>query len=124
MESKVCLQCNIPIRGRSDKKFCDDYCRNAYNNGTKRDANNSIRNITNALRKNRNILESLLKKEDDTGKAPRERLLNAGYIFKYHTHTYTNKNGDTYIYCFDLGYLSLDNDWFLIVRKKEPALQH
>ena len=124
MENKVCLQCNDTIHGRSDKKFCDDYCRNAYNNSSKKGSNNIIRNISNALRKNRNILESFLKANEDTSKAPRERLLASGYIFKYHTHTYTNKNKDTYVYCFDMGYLALDNDWYLIVRKKESVLSY
>ena len=32
MEKRRCLECNEEIIGRSDKKFCDDQCRNAYNN--------------------------------------------------------------------------------------------
>jgi hypothetical protein len=31
-ETKTCLFCEKPVKGRSDKKFCDDYCRAAYNN--------------------------------------------------------------------------------------------
>ena len=27
---KLCLTCNKPVKGRTDKKFCDDYCRNNY----------------------------------------------------------------------------------------------
>ncbi|MBK6263483.1 hypothetical protein JKA74_00435 [Marivirga sp. S37H4] len=119
MENKICIQCEKPIHGRADKKFCDDYCRNAYNNHFKRGSNNLIRNISNALRKNRNILESLLIESEETIRVPRERLLASGFIFKYHTHTYTNKRGDIYNYCFDFGYLALDNDWYLIVKKKE-----
>lgn len=122
MENKVCIQCNTPIQGRADKKFCDDYCRNVYNNQTKRGSINLIRNITNALRKNRNILEILMNGEE-TYKTPREKLMESGYNFKYHTHTYTNKRGDVYFYCFDHGYLPLDNDWFLLVKKKEKKLE-
>jgi predicted nucleic acid-binding Zn ribbon protein len=116
MESKVCIQCNNAIIGRSDKKFCDDYCRNAYNNIHKRDSNNIIRNINNCIRKNRNLLESQLQEKDETARVSRERLIILGFIFKYHTHTYTNKKGDIYYYCYDLGYLPLEADWFLIVR--------
>ena len=34
-DSKVCLACGKPLKGRIDKKFCDDYCRNNYNNQQK-----------------------------------------------------------------------------------------
>ena len=59
-ESRKCLVCGKPLKGRSDKKFCDDYCRSSYNNDLKSAANNYIRNVNNALGKNRRILESLL----------------------------------------------------------------
>ena len=32
MEKRNCLECKDPVKGRIDKKFCSDYCRNAYNN--------------------------------------------------------------------------------------------
>ncbi len=119
MENKICIQCEKPIQGRADKKFCDDYCRNAFNNLAKRGSNNLIRNISNSLRKNRNILDALINESEDTKRVPREKLLNEGFQFKYHTHIYTNKKGDTYQFCYDYGYLPLDNDWFLIVKVKE-----
>ncbi len=30
-----CLTCRKPIKGRSDKKFCDSACRNTFNNRIK-----------------------------------------------------------------------------------------
>ena len=59
MENKTCLNCGEPIRGRVDKKFCDDQCRNNYNYHQYADANNLMRRINHTLKKNRNILESL-----------------------------------------------------------------
>ena len=56
---KTCLQCGDKISGRIDKKFCSDYCRNAYYNDQNRDANNYVRNVNNILRKNRRILTDL-----------------------------------------------------------------
>ena len=41
---KTCLECGEPILGRSDKKFCSDLCRNAYNNKANSDSNNFVRN--------------------------------------------------------------------------------
>lgn len=119
LERKICLNCSKSIQGRSDKKFCDDYCRNNYNNQLKAYSNNMIRNINNALKKNRNILEASLPQAEDTVKITRQNMLMKGFQFKYLTHTYTNKKGNTYFFCYDYGYLELEGDWLLLVRVKE-----
>jgi len=118
LDTRNCLFCSKSIQGRVDKKFCDDQCRNNYNNRLKAGKNNLVRNINNALKKNRKILESTLPEGEGTAKASREYLLLEGFHFKYHTHHYVNKKGNIYVYCYDYGYLELGNDWFLIVREK------
>ena len=118
-EEKVCLSCGKTVKGRSDKKFCDDYCRAAYNNDLKSAANNLIRNVNNALGKNRRILESLLPEGEATAKASRDKLIEKGFQFKYHTHSYLTKTNKTYFYCYEYGYLPLENNWFLIVKREE-----
>ena len=117
--TRKCLTCSKPLKGRTDKKFCDDYCRNDYNNQLKAGDNNLVRNINNALRKNRRILEALLPVNEEMAKANKDKLLQKEFQFKYNTHTYTNKKGNTYFFCYEYGYLPLENDWFLIVRRKE-----
>ena len=52
-------------------------------------------------------------------KANKEKLQRLGFQFKYFTHTYTNKKGTIYYYCYEYGYLPLENDWYLIVKAKE-----
>jgi len=118
-EPRLCLSCNKPVKGRTDKKFCDDYCRNNYNNLLKADSSNLVRNINNALGKNRRIMDSLLVSGEEMAKTTKDKLLQKGFLFKYITHIYTNKKGNTYFFCYDLGYLPLENDWYLIVRRKE-----
>ena len=109
------------MKGRVDKKFCDDYCRNNYNNQLKAKSSHSnyVRNINNTLLKNRKILEAILPNSEETAKANKDKLQRLGFHFKYITHTYGTKNGKTYFYCYDYGYLPLENDWYLIVKKKE-----
>ena len=121
VETRVCLNCGKPLKGRSDKRFCDDYCRNSYNNQLKSASNNYVRNINNALSKNRRILEGLLPAGEETAKANKEKLQRLGFQFKYLTHSYVTKNGKTYYYCYDYGYLPLENDWYLIVKSKGEA---
>ena len=113
------LNCKKPVKGRTDKKFCDDYCRNNYNNQLKSHTINLVRNINNALGKNRRILENFLTTGEDLAKTTKDKLLEKGFQFKYMTHTYTNKKGNVYFFCYDLGYLPLDNDWYLLVKRKD-----
>jgi predicted nucleic acid-binding Zn ribbon protein len=113
-----CLTCNKPVRGRTDKKYCDDYCRNTFNNRLKSSVNNLVRNINNALVKNRRILEYFFINGEETIKTTKEKLLREGFQFKYITHTYANQKGNVYFFCYDMGYLPLDNDWYLLVKRK------
>lgn len=113
----LCLCCKAVVKGRSDKKFCNDYCRNEFNNALRSDFSPIVRNINNALGKNRRALESLMR-ETKTGRTTREKLAEKGFRFKYFTHTCVNKNGKQYFFCYDLGYLALGNDRILIVKKE------
>lgn len=114
---RKCLACSKTLRGRIDKKFCDDYCRNNYNNHQRIADTKQDKIIIASLKKNKHILSSILEDEDMI-KTTRERLLAKGFQFKYHTHTYENKKGNVYRFCFEFGYLALDNDWFLVVKRE------
>ena len=37
--NSTCPECGDKLKGRADKKFCSDACRNAYNNKLNSDAN-------------------------------------------------------------------------------------
>ncbi len=113
----TCLECGEKLVGRADKKFCGDYCRNAYNNRQNRDANNLMRNVHNLLRRNYRIL----KKLNPTGKTTlsRSRLLQEGFDFDFVTNLYTTRKGDTYFFVYDLGYLPLeDGEQYLLVKRE------
>jgi hypothetical protein len=116
---KLCMQCQKPLHGRTDKKFCDDYCRNAHNNALKAVPYNLVRNINNQLAKNRRLLEEVVPDNEEIGKTTREKLVTKGFSFKYITHTYTNKKGNIYFFCYDFGYLPLEGDWLLVVHRKD-----
>jgi len=116
MQTKTCLECGEPLKGRIDKKFCSDYCRNAYNNKVNKDSKNLIRNTNNRLRKNYKILTEL----NTTGKTKvtRGKLINNNFDFNFFTSIYTTKTGNTYYYCYDQGYLALDNDFYLLIKRE------
>ena len=117
-----CLECSKPLKGRTDKKFCDDFCRNVYNNKLNSHSSSYVRNLTNILRRNRRILEEALPLNEEMVKTTRSKLLEKGFQLKYLTHTYTNKKGNIYYFCFEFGYLQLDGDWLLIVKRKEEGI--
>lgn len=79
-----CLECGEKIIGRSDKKFCNDACRNAYNNKQNKDSNNLMRNVNNKLRKNYRILSEV--NTDGKTKISRTKLDGLGFDFEYFTN--------------------------------------
>jgi len=119
--AKKCLECNEVFQGRSDKKFCSDMCRNAFNNKVKSNDVNLVRNINNALRKNRRILQEL----NPTGKskASRSKLLEKGFDFNCFTNIYTTQKNAHDFFCYDYGYLSIENDYFILVLRQEKDLK-
>jgi predicted nucleic acid-binding Zn ribbon protein len=115
---KICKACSKMLVGRTDKKFCNDYCRNNFNNQQRAETSNYARNIIHTLKRNKRILEDFLG-EAETFKTTKEKLLNQGFQFKYFTHHYKTNKGNVYVFCFEYGYLGLENDWYLIVKKEE-----
>jgi predicted nucleic acid-binding Zn ribbon protein len=117
--TRTCLECGDKLVGRADKKFCSDSCRIAYNNRLNSDETNYMRNVNAVLRKNRRILQAL----NPTGKTrvSRDKLLEKGFDFSYFTSQYKTREGSVYYYCYEQGYLELENNQFLLVIKKETG---
>ena len=110
-----CPECGEKIVGRIDKKFCSDYCRNAYNNNLNKDSRNLMRNINNQLRKNYRILEELNPK--DKTRSSKTKLLAKGFNFDYITNIYTTKTCNVYYFIYDQGYLPLEGGDYALVRR-------
>jgi len=111
-----CLECEKPLVGRVDKKFCSDMCRNSYNNRLNSDSYNVVRNMNNQLRKNRRILEELCPEEK--AKTTKNTLATKGFDFNLITSIRPTQKGNIYHFVYDYGYLELDNDFYLIVKDK------
>ena len=112
---KACLECNEKIIGREDKKFCSDGCLNAYNNKINKDSTNFMRNVNNKLRKNYRVLSEL--NVEGKSKTTRSRLISKGFDFDYFTNVLKTKTGNTYHFLYDQGYMPLDNDYYVLVKK-------
>ena len=116
MERK-CMDCGEPLAGRADKKFCDDSCRANYNNRRNSAESGYLRKVNNILKRNRKILEKL--NPGGEHKVKWQALINEGFNFNYITDMNETTDGSQYRFCYEYGYLLLDDDEVLLVRRKD-----
>ena len=83
--SPTCLTCGKPLRGRTDKKFCDAGCKNEHNNRLQHEEREAIKSIDRIPKLNRQVLKRWLG-ERTTRLGSTNGLLHAGFRFDYHTH--------------------------------------
>jgi len=112
---RECLDCGTILRGRSDKKFCDDQCRSHYNNQIKAGMQSAMKPVNAILRKNHAILSRLCPQHKTRIK--KDDLLKNGFNPDYHTHLHHTQNGNTYYFCYEYGVLRLEGDVFLVVKR-------
>ncbi|HMH33509.1 MAG TPA: hypothetical protein VK543_10785 [Puia sp.] len=115
-EKTYCRYCEKLLKGRSDKMYCDNDCRNAYFNEQSKSEHKDIRIIDLALKKNRRILRDLLGTRK-TRSLTEKQLLQKGFNFRYHTHTFITRNDDSYCFCYDYGYLEREDRKYMIVKE-------
>jgi hypothetical protein len=46
-------------------------------------------------------------------------LLDKGFNFNFYTNQIITRNNHTYTYCYEYGYLPLENNMMLIVKKRQ-----
>ena len=99
-----CLSCNKELSGRSDKKFCDSYCRSAYHY-RKNQADNSSFNlqVDKQLKTNRKILKNFNKAGKATVRA--HILIDRGFNPAFFTHYWKTSKGDVYLFVYEFGFL-------------------
>lgn len=120
MEERKCQECGTEIYGRIDKKFCSDQCRNTFNNRTHAIANSYIRKVNYTIRKNRKIMEDLLISSDkDAIKIKKSKLFDLGFSFEYYTNIYKTKTGNYYYFCYEYGFMKIDEEYFTVVKREE-----
>ena len=117
-EKRYCQCCAQVLYGRLDKKFCDEGCRNNFNNQQNSVQNKEIRLINRILKRNRAILLGLLALEKKPTKVDRECLLLEGFNFRYMTQHGVGSNGQSYQICYDVGLISeLDRNYRIVLAK-------
>lgn len=118
MTKRECLQCGKKLVGRSDKKFCDTPCRNAYYAATREQEEVAyVKKINSILLKNRKILVSLMEGKGKKAYFDRTLLASNGFNFQYCTGTYVNRQEKMYFYVYDFGWMEFSLQEIMVVRK-------
>ncbi|MDA0314602.1 MAG: hypothetical protein O2829_03970 [Bacteroidetes bacterium] len=116
IEKRFCQSCAQVLQGRIDKKFCDDGCRNNFNNHQNSVVNREVRSVNRVLKRNRTILIALLLEGKKQVKVRKESLLLEGFNFSYSTHQGVVPGGNSYQICYDVGLILQENSEYLILR--------
>ncbi len=121
---KRCITCRKPLRGRKDKKFCNDSCRSVYHNEQPKIPDNKelIRSVNHLLLRNRMILEKLSGESMTQTQTRVDRMYVEGFQFGFHTHRLQSTNGDVYFFCYDIGYHLQEDGMVFISNNKEAVL--
>lgn len=117
---RTCQQCGQTLRGRIDKIFCTDHCRSSHHNKLPNIDLLYIRKINRALKKNWKILYGI--RTSGMKKIHRSKLAQLGFDAQLCTSMYTSKKKKVYYFCYDEGYLELDNGYCFLVKRKEEQI--
>jgi hypothetical protein len=105
------------VVGRKDRLFCSVRCKNYYHINLRKVTEIAVKEIDEILHRNRSILLEIMGKTKGKIKVNRMVLEKKKFVFKYHTHQYTNSKGKTYYYLYDFSWMEFSTDEILIVRK-------
>jgi hypothetical protein len=68
------------------------------------------------LRKNYRILSEI--NTEGKSKTTRAKLLSKGFDFEFFTNILETKTGNTYFFVYDQGYRTLEDDFYMLVKKE------
>ena len=117
-----CKECGAPLKGRIDQKFCADFCRNQFHNRINWQHRMATKSINRILQNNHSVLRTFLCQHKKRKISSSEMLL-MGFDFQYYTHVKKNRRGQVYQFCYDFGYLRIDEVYVYIVHQDNASTQ-
>ena len=101
---KACLSCSKILQGRSDKKYCDSYCKSSYHYKKSLEETPRFYNkVDNQLKQNRRILKIFNRAGKATVRS--KLLLDKGFDPNFFTHFWKNNKQDVYLFVYEYGFL-------------------
>lgn len=99
---EYCIDCGNRIRGRTDKKFCNDHCRSHYHNALNRGRNNVFKEVNHILKKNTAILDQFV--QQGVFQIEKQTLAATGFDFNYFTNFINGPLGEQYYGIYHYAY--------------------
>ncbi|TYA52668.1 hypothetical protein [Formosa maritima] len=104
MNKKNCIACGKELKGRSDKRFCDQHCKSTYHyRRSLEEAPRFYNKVDNQLKLNRKILKQYNKAGKATVRA--SLIKEDGFDSNFFTHYWKNNKGDVYLFVYEFGFL-------------------
>lgn len=113
---RKCPICQQEVVGRRDKIYCSTTCKSAQQYEQRLEQEDFFYKVDRQLKKNRTIL----KRHNQAGKTTlrKEVLLLEGFNPRFFTHYWKNHKGQVYLFCYEYGFLSLQEhgkDKYLLI---------
>ena len=87
-----------------------------FHNRKKNEEEKLVIKVNRVLRKNRSILKRI--NPNGNSSVSKDFLFDLGFNEKYFTNIYRTKAGAIYYFCYDQGFMELDNNKMLLVNYK------
>ena len=114
----ICLICEKPLIGRSDKKFCSLACKNDYHTHLRQLSRDVAHETDKFLHRNRSILYEIMGDRKTQIKIKRDILDKKNFKYQYITGYYINSKGKTYHYVYDFSWMEFSDREILINRRR------
>ncbi len=116
-QERFCLFCGRQLYGRTDKKYCDDNCRNNHHYDIKKNNDESVKKVNAVLLHNRDVLRLL--NNGSRSLVKKQLLINHCFDFDVITGLYKTKKGMEYRVVYDYAYRNVNEDDVLLIRFRE-----
>ncbi len=103
---KTCPTCGDVIKGRRDKIYCSVKCKSAAQYESRMVHEKFFLDVDKQLKINRKILKRYNQSGFTTLR--KEKLIKAGFNPKYFTHYWKNQKRQVYLFCYDFGFLEIE----------------
>lgn len=103
---KRCPVCKTEVKGRTDKIYCSETCKSSHQYESRTIKESFFLQVDRQLKTNRKIL----KRYNQTGYTTLRKkvLLELGFNPRYFTHYWKNQKGQVYLFCYDFGFLEIE----------------
>lgn len=116
----TCENCGKPLFGRTDKRFCNDNCRNTYNRQKTlkqlKEAHENLPEIFRIIKRNYEILQDIGAtniKSKKYYRVSREQLMKDGFNFRFCTSACSDRDNAIWKFCFEYGWQEMGGDVLL-----------